>query len=291
MPAPRPPVTQFPPPLPTSTGSGAIPPAAPTSGPVTLTFVGTSPDRIGVRGPAPDSQPDAEFEIRYARGNNLVQMVNLSMAAPNGQLCCQAWSTAGTEFHFLGVSTPGTGVLANAMGFTPTLGYPPETLRLHAASPEWFTAGWRVVATVVFTDGTYISGSTIIGGGLPYPAPVAEQPWVTRQGPSPGVPSLLGTWSIACCNDEIDGTLTITQQQGAAFSGVITGNLRGDIVNGQVRGDVVEFDRLTDEGPQRWSGRLADGGTNLRIVGGTWSGAYQGRFAPGQHNWHAEKQR
>jgi hypothetical protein len=105
------------------------------------------------------------------------------------------------------------------------------------------------------------------------------------------VPSLVGTWAIACCNDSLTGTLAITQQQAGAFSGAITGNLRGDIVNGQVRGDLIEFDRLTDEGPQRWSGRLMGRGADLRMVGGTWTGAYAHRFAQGQDNWHAEKQR
>jgi hypothetical protein len=290
-PPPALPVTQYPAAVPGPTGTGPVPPANSQTGPLMLAWIGTSPDRIGVRGPGMDGQPDAEFEIRYARGDKLVQMVNLSMVAPNGQLCCQAWSTAGTQFHFLGVSTPGTGVLANSTGFTPTLGYPPETLRLHAASPGWFTAGWNVLATVVFSDGTFISGSTIIGGGLPFPGPGAGLPAAGGQGPGPDAPSIVGTWSIACCNDSLTGTLTITQLHAGAFSGAISGNLVGDIVNGQVRGDLIEFDRRTDEGPQRWSGRLSGSGADLRVVGGTWTGAYANRFTQDQHNWHAEKQR
>ena len=133
--------------------------------PIALTWIGFGPDRVGVRGPARDGQPDAEFEIRYARGVQIVQMVNLSMASPTGQLCCQAWSTAGQQFHFLGVGAPGSPAVGNAAGFSPQLGYAPETLRLYAPAPQWFTPGWRVVATVVFADGTYISGSTVVGGG------------------------------------------------------------------------------------------------------------------------------
>lgn len=105
------------------------------------------------------------------------------------------------------------------------------------------------------------------------------------------VPSLLGTWSIACCGDTLSGTLIVTNQQGASFSGRMEGGLWSPSISGQIRGDVVEFERRTDEGPQQWSGRLTGSGAAMRIVAGAWTGAYAHRFTAAQLNWHAEKQR
>jgi hypothetical protein len=132
------------------------------------------------------------------------------------------------------------------------------------------------------------------------PGPMPWRAWIQGASAAPpgpvvppvtggNVPSLTGTWAVACCNDALTGTMTITQQQGGSFSGIMEGGLLSQSVVGRVQGDLVEFDRRTDEGPQRWSGRLVGSGPDLRIVGGVWSGAYEGRFAQGQRNWHAEK--
>jgi hypothetical protein len=112
--------------------------------------------------------------------------------------------------------------------------------------------------------------------------------------------SLVGTWAVACCNEELGGKLYIKQQQGNAFSGTFqqpSGGVSfpggGDLKNGQLRGNVIEFDRRevgrSNGWKQHWSGQLVNDRGSLRMINGTWTGDYADRY-PGRNNWHAEKQ-
>lgn len=192
-------------------------PGTVTSG-VTLKWVGFGTDRVGTRAPAPDGQPDAEFEILYPSRSQPVQMINLSMASPSGQLCCQSWSTAGQQFHFLGVGDPRTGVLGNASGFSAQLGAAPETLRLYAAASQWFTPGWNVVATVVFADGAFISGSTVVGASQAVPPPAVGAP-ASGAGAAPATPGQITLQWAGMTRDEVapGGVATADGKADAAF--------------------------------------------------------------------------
>jgi len=102
--------------------------------------------------------------------------------------------------------------------------------------------------------------------------------------------SLVGTWALACCNEELAWKMYIKQQQGTAFSGVLSNDAGGgDVKNGQLRGNVIEFDRVGTWGKQHWSGKLVNDRGSLRMIYGNWTGDYEDRYM-GRHDWHAEKQ-
>ncbi len=105
--------------------------------------------------------------------------------------------------------------------------------------------------------------------------------------------SLIGEWSIQCCNNELGWTLTIANHSGASFSGSFSTNTGGGYVtNGQVRGGTIEFDRvesLSGTGwKQHWRGQLVNDSGRLKMTNGVWTGDYLDRY-PGRNNFHAEK--
>ena len=105
-----------------------------------------------------------------------------------------------------------------------------------------------------------------------------------------GDPTLVGTWAVACCREELKGTLSITRQQGITFSGTMADPLTGEVMNGQLRGNRIECDRRGGWGTQHGSAQLANDGGSLRMINGTWTGDFVDRF-PGRNNWHAEKKK
>lgn len=134
-----------------------------------LRWMGVQGDRVGQTSGALDGQPDVEFELTFPMTAPPVQMINLSLLDPAGNLCCQAWSTADARFRFLGVSAPGG---TPAQAFAPVLGYPPTTVRLHASGAELFARRVGVQATVVFANGTYWTARTDAGDIAPAPDPL-----------------------------------------------------------------------------------------------------------------------
>jgi hypothetical protein len=86
--------------------------------------------------------------------------------------------------------------------------------------------------------------------------------------------TLTGDWDVYCCNRGYHFTLTITEQHGQTFSGVMVYLVDGmrDTVSGRIDGDRIEFDRRGSWGAQTWSGRLVSEGGRLRIADGRWSG-------------------
>lgn len=112
------------------------------------------------------------------------------------------------------------------------------------------------------------------------------------KGSGSGGGSLMGDWSLQCCNNELGWTLTISNQQGNTFSGYFSDNTGGGVVtNGQVNGNIIEFDRSersAAQWKQHWRGQLVNNGGRLTIINGVWTGDYLANY-PGRNNWHAEK--
>ncbi len=101
--------------------------------------------------------------------------------------------------------------------------------------------------------------------------------------------TLKGEWDLRCCNDELGWTLSITNQEGATFSGSFSANTGGGVVtNGRLRGNTIEFDRVFGSSRQHWSAQLVNDGGRLRMINGVWTGDYLDRYQ-GRNNWHAEK--
>ena len=111
------------------------------------------------------------------------------------------------------------------------------------------------------------------------PPPPQQQTWFA------------GEWTVACCSDQYPGgRMSIKPVGNGAYTGTMilpAGYSPGELTNIIVNGASVEFDRRTDEGPQRWIGQVTNAQGQLRLTG-TWTGAYSSRF-PGRLNWHAEK--
>lgn len=111
--------------------------------------------------------------------------------------------------------------------------------------------------------------------------------------------SLLGEWSLKCCNDSLAWIMTIEKQDGSSFSGKQTNESSGGvptayasntfmIVNGRISGNTVEFDRTDGSWKQHWRGTLVDDREGMRMINGIWTGDYLDQYQ-GRNNWHAEK--
>lgn len=136
------------------------PPGPPPRGAATLAWNGQSADQVGMKDSSADGRPDGTFtfDLTEAQPRTIrwVELVNDKGSR---------WVTSPAANWYLGVSSPGAGLL-NAGGQKEPLGnIGPGTTRLvlHATSDESFRTGNVFTAIAIYDDGTTARASVTIG--------------------------------------------------------------------------------------------------------------------------------